>query len=137
MSTTGGWGDASNPGGDGGWGQQGQGQGQGQGAQGWGTAGPGQGGGYGGSPAGPPPNNNLVWAILSTICCCLPFGIVSIVKAASVDGKWQAGDAAGARKAADEARTWALIALGAGIATSVLYVVFVGGLGFLSEVGEF
>ena len=24
--------------------------------------------------------NHLVWAILSTLFCCLPFGIVSIVK---------------------------------------------------------
>ena len=33
------------------------------------------------------PSNNLVWAILTTICCCLPFGIVSIVYAAKVRKK--------------------------------------------------
>ena len=27
------------------------------------------------------PDNNLVWAILCTLLCCLPFGIVSIVYA--------------------------------------------------------
>lgn len=33
----------------------------------------------------PKPENYLVWAILSTVCCCLPFGLVSIVYAAKVD----------------------------------------------------
>ena len=36
--------------------------------------------------------NNLVWAILSTLFCCLPAGIVSIVYAAQVNGKLAAGD---------------------------------------------
>ena len=31
-------------------------------------------------PMGPPPDNNLVWAILCTVLCCLPLGIVSIIK---------------------------------------------------------
>lgn len=34
------------------------------------------------------PDNNLVWGILVTILCCLPFGIVSIIKASSVDNLW-------------------------------------------------
>lgn len=57
---------------------------------------------------GQPPENNLVWAILVTLFCCLPFGIVSIVKAASVNGKWMAGDVAGANQAAAEAKKWAI-----------------------------
>lgn len=44
----------------------------------------------------PKPDNNLVWAILSTFLCCMPFGIVSIVFAAQVDGKYAMGDYAGA-----------------------------------------
>ena len=40
--------------------------------------------------------NHLVWAILSTLFCCLPLGIVSIVFAAQVNGKLAAGDVAGA-----------------------------------------
>ena len=35
--------------------------------------------------------NHLVWAILSTLFCCLPLGIVSIVFAAQVNGKLAAG----------------------------------------------
>ena len=37
-------------------------------------------------PVGPPPDNNLVWAILVTVFCCLPLGIVSIVKNLLVAG---------------------------------------------------
>ena len=52
-------------------------------------------------PATPGPYvpNHLVWAILSTLFCCLPLGIVSIVFAAQVDGKRAAGDLAGAQEA--------------------------------------
>ena len=31
------------------------------------------------------PNNNMALAIITTVCCCLPFGIVAIIKANSVD----------------------------------------------------
>src|SRR5690242_9892722 len=41
---------------------------------------------------GTPPPNHLVWSILTTLFCCLPLGIVSIIFAAQVNGKWQAGD---------------------------------------------
>jgi len=37
-----------------------------------------------------------VQAILCTLFCCLPFGIVAIVFAAQVDGKLAAGDYNGA-----------------------------------------
>lgn len=31
------------------------------------------------------PNNYMVLAIFTTVCCCLPLGIVAILKANSVD----------------------------------------------------
>lgn len=37
-----------------------------------------------GQPSQPKPDSNLVWGILTTILCCLPLGIVSIVKASKV-----------------------------------------------------
>lgn len=61
-----------------------------------------------------PPSNYLVWAILSTVFCCLPFGIVSIVFAAQVNSKWQEGDVSGARMASKNAKTWAWISFGIG-----------------------
>ncbi|MCX6401612.1 MAG: CD225/dispanin family protein [Propionibacteriales bacterium] len=84
------------------------------------------GGAYGGgAPQGPPPANNLVWAILSTLFCCLPLGIASIVFAAQVNGKWAAGDAAGARESADKAKKFAIWGAIAGVIVIVLYIILV------------
>jgi len=71
------------------------------------------------------PSNNLVLAILSTLFCCLPFGVVSIVFASQVDGKWNSGDHAGAQEAADKAKRWAIISAVVGIVAIVLYIVVV------------
>ena len=82
--------------------------------------------------------NHLVWAILSTLFCCLPLGIVSIVFAAQVNGKLAAGDVAGAQEASDKAKKWAMWSAIAGVIVAVLYVVLVmamGGLGALSNSG--
>ncbi len=67
------------------------------------------------------PDNYLVWAILSTVLCCLPLGIVSIVYAAKVDGLYASGDYSGAKEASDKAKQFALISCVAGIVVSVLY----------------
>lgn len=60
-------------------------------------------------PQGPKPPSYLVWAILTTLFCCLPFGIASIVFAARVDSNYNAGDLAGARAASESAKKWAII----------------------------
>lgn len=78
---------------------------------------------YGGAPMSPPPQNNLVLAILATVLCCLPLGIVAIIKANSVDKLWAAGDFAGAQAAADEAKRWSMWGLIAGIVWSLIWVV--------------
>ncbi len=67
------------------------------------------------------PDNYLVWAILATICCCLPTGIAAIVFAAQVDSKWAGGDYAGAQRASDNAKLWSLISLGVGLVASAGY----------------
>ena len=59
--------------------------------------------------------DHLVWAILATICCCPPTGIVSIVYAARVNGLVDAGDFARARQASENAKTWAWVSLVLGI----------------------
>lgn len=84
--------------------------------------------------------NNLVWAILSTLFCCLPAGIVSIVYAAQVNGKLAAGDVAGARDSADKAKKWAMWSAIIAVIGIVLYVIFImaiGGLGALSNSGSY
>jgi len=87
------------------------------------------GGGYG-APQGAPPPNHLVWVILTTLFCCLPFGIVSIVFAAQVNSKWAAGDVAGAHESSQKARRWAMVSAIVGIVVIGLYlvVVLIGGL---------
>jgi len=83
-------------------------------------------------PQGSPPPNHLVWAILSTLFCCLPLGIASIVFAAQVNGKWTAGDVAGAQDASKKARQFALWATIVGVVIAVLYILLavVGAISF-------
>lgn len=75
--------------------------------------------------------NHLVWAILSTLFCCLPLGIVSIIHAAKVDGLVAAGDIQGAQDASDKAKKWAIISAGVLIGLGVLYFLLAVVLGVL------
>ena len=68
-------------------------------------------------------SNYLVQAILATICCCVPAGIVAIVYAAQVNGKVAAGDYATAQRYSNNAKAWCWIALGLGIAAAVLGII--------------
>lgn len=77
------------------------------------------------NPQMPPPNNNLVWAILTTIFCCLPFGIVAIVKAARVDNLWYSGYHAEAYAHAKSAGRWALWAAIIPVIFWVLYFLLI------------
>ena len=74
------------------------------------------------------PDNYLVWAILSTVMCCLPLGIVSLVYSTKVSGLWAQGRYAEAQTAADNAKKWAIIsAIVAAVAAAigvVLWFVF-------------
>lgn len=82
--------------------------------------------------------NHLVWSILTTLFCCLPLGIVSIVFAAQVNSKVAAGDVAGAREASEKAKKWAMWSAITGVCLYVLYIIFVvgvGGVGALSNRG--
>ncbi len=98
------------------------------------------GGGYGAPPPPPgsygvpgtPPPNYLVWAILSTLFCCLPLGIASIVFAAQVNSKWSMGDVAGAQDSSEKARKFALWATIAGVVVLALYIVVIVLFGTLS-----
>jgi len=92
------------------------------------------GGQPGGYQPGPPPSNYLVWAILTTILCCLPFGIVSIVKSTQVNSLWAQGQTAAAQEASAAAKKWAMIAAITGIALNVLAIIlFAAGVLSLSS----
>ncbi|HEX2121974.1 MAG TPA: CD225/dispanin family protein [Thermoanaerobaculia bacterium] len=79
--------------------------------------------------------NYLVQAILVTLCCCLPFGIVSIVYAVQVNSKLAAGDVVGAQMASKNAKTWALVGFICGLIAIALWMVF-GGMAFVQGVRE-
>ena len=85
-------------------------------------------------PAPPPmPDNHLVWAILSTIFCCLPFGVVSIVYAAQVESLYLQGRYEEALDKSKKALKWAIASAGAAVAVWMIYalillIIFILGL---------
>ena len=87
------------------------------------------------SQAQAPVPNYLIPAILTTLFCCLPFGIASIVYAAQVNGKLEAGDRVGALESSRKAKMWAWISLGTGLVLIAGYVVLVIVLGVSGGAG--
>jgi len=61
------------------------------------------------------PKNYLLESILTTICCCLPLGIVGIVFASQVNSKYALGDYEGAVQSSKEAKKWMTWAIIAGV----------------------
>lgn len=70
--------------------------------------------------------NYLIWAILATIFCCWPFGIVAIVYAAQVNSLAAAGNYAAAQRSSEAARKWCLAATLSGAAVILVYVIIFG-----------
>ena len=84
---------------------------------------PGQQPGSGSPTSTPVPShvpNYLAQAILVTIFCCIPFGIVAIAYAAQVNGKLETGDYAGALRTSNSAKTWCWVSLWVGLGTILL-----------------
>ena len=77
-------------------------------------------------PGAPAINNYLVPAILTTLCCCLPFGIVAIIFAAQVNDKLRRGDVAGAMHSSKQAKMWCLIGAGLGLLVIAIYILAFG-----------
>lgn len=89
-------------------------------------------------PAGATANipNYLIPAILATLFCCLPVGVVSIIFAAQVNSKLAAGDIAGATDASKKAKMFMLIAIGLGLLVWICAIVmwiFVFGMAALGS----
>jgi hypothetical protein len=78
----------------------------------------------GGAP-GPQPSNHLAIAILVTLFCCLPFGIMSIIKSTQVSGFWTSGQYAEAQASADSAKKWAIWGVVAGVVVAVIYGILI------------
>jgi hypothetical protein len=76
---------------------------------------------YGAPLGGTRPPNYLPWAILSTVLCCLPLGVASIVFANQVNTKYATGDYAGAVEASKKAKNFAIAAAVIGVIVGVIY----------------
>lgn len=75
-------------------------------------------------PAPPPmPDNYLALAIISTIFCCLPFGVVSIVYATQVESLYLQGRYEEAVDKSNKAFKWAIAAAATIAAIMMLYVL--------------
>ena len=82
------------------------------------------------------PDNYLVWAILCTILCCLPLGIVSIIYSSKVDGLYNSGDYAGAEDASKKAKNYAMWGAIISVIGVVLYILLIVVLGFTAAYAD-
>ena len=74
----------------------------------------------------PKPNNNMVMAILCTVCFCLPFGIYAIIKASKVNSYYMAGMYKEAMYSAIQAKKWSTIGIIAGAVFEIIYFIIAG-----------
>lgn len=69
-------------------------------------------------------DNHLVLAVLTTIFCCLPFGVISIVYAVQVNSALAVGNYELAKVNSEKAKFWGMLALAIGVISCVGYFVF-------------
>lgn len=81
------------------------------------------------------PDSNLVWAILCTGFCCIPFGVVAIVKASSVEKLWAQGRHEEAQKASDDAKKYSIWGAVCWGVFMILYLILFLGVGLLGAAG--
>lgn len=66
------------------------------------------------------PDNYMIWAILSTVCCCIPAGAYAIYCAAQVDSACRKGNYAEAASFSERAKTWSIISAVCGVVISIM-----------------
>lgn len=77
----------------------------------------------------PCPPTNLVWAIISTVLCCIPTGIVAIIYALKVTNKYREGDIEGAKRASEVGAWWCIATIILGIVCQPFMSLLTMGLG--------
>lgn len=73
-------------------------------------------------PAEPMPPTYMLWAILSTICCCLPAGVVAIIFSAQVSSRYFARDYEGAKRLSRNAEIWIIASIVLGVIFNSIYM---------------
>ena len=66
----------------------------------------------------------LVLSIISTVCCCLPFGIVGIVFSVKINSALNAGNYEEAAQNAKMAKIWTIVSFVVGLVVGILYFMF-------------
>jgi hypothetical protein len=77
-------------------------------------------------PATGKPDNNLVMAIIVTVLCCLPLGVVAIIYASKVDSLWASGKYDEAKAMASKAKQWSIYSVIGFVVVLILYVMLFG-----------
>ena len=85
----------------------------------------------------PRPNSYLALAIISTILCCLPIGIVSIIYASKVNSHYEDGNYNKAINASKNAKTWGLVSIGIAVVGWLIYILIFGVAMFSALGSEF
>ena len=68
--------------------------------------------------------NHLLLGVLTTLFCCLPLGIVSIIYAIQVNSAMALGNYSVAQVASEKAKYWGMLSLWIGIALNVIGFIF-------------
>lgn len=74
----------------------------------------------------PRPDSYLALSIISTILCCLPVGIVSIIYATKVNSLYEDGKYSEASSASKNAKIWGLVSVGIAVIGWLLYILIFG-----------
>ena len=67
----------------------------------------------------------LILSIISTLCCCLPFGVVGIVFSTKINSAMLAGNLEEAQNNAKMARIWIIVSFAIGLLTWLIYMVLI------------
>ena len=70
-----------------------------------------------------------MWAIISTVLCCIPTGIVAIFYALKVTNKYREGDIEGAKRASEVGAWWCIATIILGIICQPFLSMLTMGLG--------
>ena len=81
-------------------------------------------GGVGVTPASVKPDNYMLWAVLSTLCCCFPVGVYSIILASKVNPLYEAGHYHEAQSMANNAKKWVLVSAAIGLPLQLIVFVY-------------
>jgi NADH:ubiquinone oxidoreductase subunit 3 (subunit A) len=80
------------------------------------------------------PKNYLALAIISTVACCMPLGIVSIIYATKVNTAYAEGNYDLAEKSSKNAKKWGIASI---IVVSVIFVLYLIAMVIIGAAGGF